>query len=145
MSARNRIPSALEPYLRLPSETSLILLTGTLGCSVNWLTARFAGSLLGNVNPAVEFGSEGVGKETAVILVSFIRDGTFWKNEIKRAMVSGYRTLGRVRRSDWAHRALKPRNFWRADDILLSIALRLCMHRNKMIHSRSSRRLFQMR
>ena len=46
MSARTRIPPALELYLRLPPEATLILLTGTLGCDVSWLTARFAGNFL---------------------------------------------------------------------------------------------------
>ncbi|KAK0267135.1 hypothetical protein LTR35_016522 [Friedmanniomyces endolithicus] len=45
-STRSTIPPLLEPYLRLPPEASLILLTGTLGCSVSWLVSRFVGSLL---------------------------------------------------------------------------------------------------
>ncbi|KAK3637768.1 hypothetical protein LTR56_011974 [Elasticomyces elasticus] len=85
MSSRNRTPSALEPYLRLPPEASLILLTGTLGCSAHWLTARFAGSLLNAENTLGVEGSHG--KETGVILVSWMRDLAVWKNEIRRTTV----------------------------------------------------------
>lgn len=89
MSTRNRIPATLEPYLRLPPEASLILLTSTLGCSANWLTARFVGSLLGqntSVSPESVGGTDH-GKETAVVLVSFMRDAAFWKNETRRTTV----------------------------------------------------------
>lgn len=87
MATRNRIPTILEPYLRLPPEHSLILLTGTLGCSINWLTARFVGSLTQNAQHGV--GSE-VEKEedTAVVLVSWMRNEAFWKSELRRAAVS---------------------------------------------------------
>ncbi|KAK5136143.1 hypothetical protein LTR08_003980 [Meristemomyces frigidus] len=81
MSARNRIPTALEPYLRLPPEASLILLTGTLGCNANWLTARFVGSLLAPITGPSE-GRDG--RETAIVLVSWMRDATFWKSEARR-------------------------------------------------------------
>ncbi|KAI6837244.1 hypothetical protein KC340_g3712 [Hortaea werneckii] len=97
MSSRNRIPQALEPYLRLPSETAQILLTGTLGCSVNWLTTRFVGALLApdgtNVTrgtAAAEGGGvggfEGAGdtKETAVVLASWMRSEKFWRDELRR-------------------------------------------------------------
>jgi len=88
MSSRNRIPSALEPYLRLPPETSLVLLTSTLGCSANWLTARFVGSLLAQEAEPLKLESSGNGKETAVVLVSWMRDAAFWKSEIRRGIVS---------------------------------------------------------
>lgn len=84
MSTRNRQPANLEPYLRLPPETSLIVLTGTLGCSPNWLTARFvARALQGNHDDnAKPDGSAGV------LFVSWMRDLSFWKTEIRRATVS---------------------------------------------------------
>ncbi|KAK5114201.1 hypothetical protein LTR85_010266 [Meristemomyces frigidus] len=84
MSSRNRVPTALEPYLRLPPEATLILLTGTLGCNVNWLTARFAGSLLARDGQPHGAGGEGQDNETAVVLVSWMRDAAFWKSEIRR-------------------------------------------------------------
>lgn len=41
-----RSPPLLEPYLRLPHEASLILLSGVLGASTNWLVHRHLSSLL---------------------------------------------------------------------------------------------------
>ncbi|KAI6910830.1 hypothetical protein KC318_g2977 [Hortaea werneckii] len=96
MSSRNRIPQALEPYLRLPPETAQILLTGTLGCSINWLTTRFVGALLApdgsNTTRDTAAAGGGVGgfegagdtKETAVVLASWMRSEKFWRDEIRR-------------------------------------------------------------
>ncbi|EME38855.1 hypothetical protein DOTSEDRAFT_29050 [Dothistroma septosporum NZE10] len=72
-------PSALEPYLRLPPETSLILLTGTLGCSANWLLSRYVGNHL-----SLEDDDHSTVEPSAVLLVSWLRDATFWKSEIRR-------------------------------------------------------------
>ena len=94
MSSRNRIPPALEPYLRLPPETSQILLTGTLGCSIDWLTTRFVGVLLapeGQITTTRDAvgGFEGAGdtRETAVILASWMRNESFWRSELRRTCV----------------------------------------------------------
>ena len=85
MSARNRVAPALEPYLRLPPEASLILVTGTLGCSANWLTARFVGNFL-MPNPFQDV--DGIdGKNSTVVLISWMRDAAFWKGELRRTMV----------------------------------------------------------
>ncbi|KAI7182386.1 hypothetical protein D0869_01118 [Hortaea werneckii] len=95
MSSRNRIPQALEPYLRLPPETAQILLTGTLGCSINWVTTRFVGALLApdGTNTTRDTtavggvgGFEGAGdtKETAVVLASWMRSERFWRDELRR-------------------------------------------------------------
>ena len=84
MSSRNRIPAALEPYLRLPPEASLIVLTGTLGCSVNWLTARFVGSLLTGQHAVAP--TDAAGDAPAVVLASWMRDFAFWKTELRRAV-----------------------------------------------------------
>jgi elongator complex protein 6 len=78
-SHRNRTPSTLEPYLALPHEQSLTLLTNTLGCSANWLTSRFAISALQDASDA-----------TSVVLVSWMRDPAFWKDELRRAAVGRY-------------------------------------------------------
>ena len=77
MAHRNRIPPALEPYLALPLELSLILLTSTIGCSASWLTARFVGSALGQYATETE--------ACNVVLVSWMRDATFWRDEVRRA------------------------------------------------------------
>ena len=66
----SRIPSLLEPYLALPSEASLTLLTSVLGASSNWLVLRCLYSYLRSSE-----GNEDVG----VVLVSFMRDGAFWR------------------------------------------------------------------
>jgi len=89
MSSRNRIPPILQPYLRLPPETSLILFTGTLGCNISWLTARFVSSLLNPklVRPDSNLDAAEDVKENAVVLASFMADNAFWKNEIKRITV----------------------------------------------------------
>ena len=82
-SHRNRTPSTLEPYLTLAPSQSLTLLTNTLGCSANWLTSRFAISALNDAtNP------------TSVVLVSWMRDLAFWKDEIRRAAVGGHLSIG---------------------------------------------------
>nr|POE90086.1 hypothetical protein CFP56_20553 [Quercus suber] len=92
----SRIPPALQPYLALPPEASLILLTGTLGCSTTWITTRFIASLLspsagvdsnilqiGHVAPEHD-AQEQETSHTAVILASWLRDVAFWKTEILR-------------------------------------------------------------
>ncbi|RMY71346.1 hypothetical protein D0863_05219 [Hortaea werneckii] len=90
MSSRNRIPPALEPYLRLPPETAQILLMGTLGCSIEWLTTRFIGALLAPDGPArdtvggLEDGGDTREKETAVVLASWMRNEGFWRSELRR-------------------------------------------------------------
>lgn len=75
-SHRNRTPSALEPYLALPPEHSLVLLTNTLGCSANWLTSRIAAAGLNDESNNI-----------SVVLVSWMRDLAFWKDELRRAAV----------------------------------------------------------
>ncbi|KAF2207344.1 hypothetical protein CERZMDRAFT_107799 [Cercospora zeae-maydis SCOH1-5] len=105
-------PPALAPYLRLPPETSLILLTSTLGCSVNWLVARVIGSALeqeqedspfsrqssaGGEGEHYKIGTEDGGdgekeeeeeeeERLAVVLVSWIRDEKFWREEVRRGL-----------------------------------------------------------
>lgn len=65
-----RIPPLLEPYLALPDEASLILLTNVLGASSNWLVLRYIYSILK---------SQDEGENAGVVLVSFMRDSTFWR------------------------------------------------------------------
>ncbi|CAG9995851.1 unnamed protein product [Clonostachys byssicola] len=65
-----RIPPLLEPYLALPDEASLILLTNVLGATSNWLVLRYLYSILKNQDD---------GENAGVVLVSFMRDSTFWR------------------------------------------------------------------
>jgi len=77
----SRIPPLLEQYLSLPPEASLILLTNILGASTNWLVLRFLYSAL----VGSDISSDAPPKdEVKVLLVSFMKDFTFWKENAKR-------------------------------------------------------------
>lgn len=73
----SKIPPLLEPYLALPQEASLILLTSVLGASTNWLALRFLHSAL--ASPEDE--------DVKVVFVSFMRDLAFWKDGSKRLVI----------------------------------------------------------
>lgn len=76
------IPPLLEPYLALPPETALLVLTGVLGASTNWLVLRHLHALLKprpqTTNPSQEQPEEE--EETSLLLVSFLRDYPFWRD-----------------------------------------------------------------
>ncbi|KAH7158066.1 hypothetical protein B0J13DRAFT_187813 [Dactylonectria estremocensis] len=72
MTSSSRIPHLLEPYLELPPEGSLTLLTSILGANANWLVLRH---LYSNLR-----GSSGEDRDTGVVLVSFLRDVAFWRD-----------------------------------------------------------------
>lgn len=74
-------PPLLEPYLALPPEASLILITSVLGASSNWLVLRFLHTALISPDASSEIQGE---DEAKVVLVSFMRDLTFWKENAKR-------------------------------------------------------------
>ncbi|PBP28550.1 hypothetical protein BUE80_DR000559 [Diplocarpon rosae] len=78
-----RIPPLLEPYLILPSEASLILLTSVLGASSNWLVLRFLHSALIGSDVTSE-GDIDPENEPKVLLVSFMRDLAFWRENARR-------------------------------------------------------------
>ncbi len=73
-----RIPPLLEPYTYLPPPESLVLLTSVLGASTNWLVLRF---LYDALSPNRDSAAE---SETAVVLVSFMRDFDFWRDGARR-------------------------------------------------------------
>lgn len=77
----SRIPPLLEPYLALPPEASLILLTSVLGASSNWLVLRFLHSTLIRPEPLSESPRE---DDAKLVLVSFMRDFAFWKENGRR-------------------------------------------------------------
>ncbi|PQE19255.1 hypothetical protein CJF32_00010965 [Rutstroemia sp. NJR-2017a WRK4] len=73
------IPPLLQPYLALPSESSLILLTSVLGASPNWLILRYIHSLL-LPSPSTSTSAENEGPiEPKILFVSFLRDLNFWR------------------------------------------------------------------
>ncbi|KAI0886103.1 uncharacterized protein GGS22DRAFT_159895 [Annulohypoxylon maeteangense] len=78
----SRIPPLLDTYLRQPPETSLILLSGVLGSTTNWLVLRYLYSLLSIPSDRVA-GQDNLdvhkADDTSVVLVSFLRDYSFWK------------------------------------------------------------------
>jgi elongator complex protein 6 len=75
-----RIPTLLEPYLSLPHETSLILLTSVLGASTNWLVTRYLHTLLTPSRSSPGSPPDDV----TVILLSFLRDYSFWRDAAGR-------------------------------------------------------------
>ncbi|KAF2839053.1 hypothetical protein M501DRAFT_1003602 [Patellaria atrata CBS 101060] len=94
----SRIPRLLEPYTSIGPDESLVLLTSILGASTNWLVIRFICAVLDS--PKSQYGSrsaqdrreeDGVtgippgDGETAVVLVSWLRDRKFWSTECRRA------------------------------------------------------------
>ncbi|KAG9957552.1 hypothetical protein KCU61_g9053, partial [Aureobasidium melanogenum] len=80
MSTRNRTPPLLEPYLRLPSEGSQLLLTGVLDSSPQWLVTR----LLRSAFTPSEEPQSSEEQDVTVVLVSWLRDHEFWRSEARR-------------------------------------------------------------
>ncbi|KAF7924687.1 uncharacterized protein EAE97_010638 [Botrytis byssoidea] len=85
MSTTTRsIPPLLTPYLSLPSESSLILLTGVLGAGTNWLLLRYLSSIFSpGAEKNGEGGAEGEG-EVKVVFLSFMRDMGFWREGARK-------------------------------------------------------------
>ncbi|KAI9163367.1 hypothetical protein HJFPF1_04975 [Paramyrothecium foliicola] len=77
----SRIPPLLEPYLALPTEAALILVTSVLGASSNWLVLRYLCSYLkAKGQRGAPEGEDGpVTEDVGVVLVSFLRDAAFWR------------------------------------------------------------------
>ncbi|KAK4466732.1 hypothetical protein QBC42DRAFT_216283 [Cladorrhinum samala] len=87
------IPHLLEPYLSLPEEGALIVLTSILGASTNWLVWRYLHSFLkpaaassSSTNSQLDGGGGGGGgnEEVSVLLVSFLRDFVFYREGMGR-------------------------------------------------------------
>lgn len=103
-----RIPHLLTPYLNLPP-SSLTLLTSVLGATTNWLLLRYLAyhlapriaddeesphGLRRSARGDEEAGGRGKGEgegDTAVVLVSFMRDYAFWKDGAARLVRSLHR------------------------------------------------------
>lgn len=81
----SQIPHLLSPYVALPSESSLVLLTSVLGASTNWLVLRYLQSYLGQTLESLSIANETEdGDTTKVLLVSFMRDLVFWKDGARK-------------------------------------------------------------
>jgi len=91
MPSQPPLPPLLTPYLSLPS-SSLTLLTSTLGASSNWLVLRFLHAALSPPHPPTNTPSlitdpaptpqEPI--RTHIILISWLRDFSFWKDGAKK-------------------------------------------------------------
>ncbi|CAO2657264.1 Nn.00g033900.m01.CDS01 [Neocucurbitaria sp. VM-36] len=79
MPPSTRIPPLLQPFIHLPRDDSLLLLTSTLGASANWLIIRFLCNALSDSN-AQDGGDEGPN----VVLASWMREYEFWKQEARK-------------------------------------------------------------
>ncbi|KAF2691529.1 hypothetical protein K458DRAFT_437973 [Lentithecium fluviatile CBS 122367] len=80
MPPSSRIPPLLQPYVGLPKDKSILLLTSTLGASANWLVIRFLCDALNTTHN----GGEGGGEGANVVLVSCMREHEFWKQEARK-------------------------------------------------------------
>ncbi|RCI14088.1 hypothetical protein L249_8252 [Ophiocordyceps polyrhachis-furcata BCC 54312] len=82
-AASKSIPPLLQPLLSPNSfdQNSLFVLTSVLGATTNWLVLRYLYALL---SPSSTHGGDDHGQErgessASVVLVSFMRDGAFWR------------------------------------------------------------------
>jgi elongator complex protein 6 len=93
MNSSSRIPPPLQPYVKLPREDSLLLLTSTLGASANWLLIRF---LCDALSSNTQDGGPDEGHN--VVLVSWMRDYEFWKQEARKGAGLDLERLKREKR-----------------------------------------------
>ncbi|KAH8727002.1 hypothetical protein GQ44DRAFT_825556 [Phaeosphaeriaceae sp. PMI808] len=92
MPPSTRIPPLLQPCIQLPHHDSLLLLTSTLGASVNWLLTRFLCDALSNGR------EDGEEHGHNVVLVSWMREYEFWKNEARKGAGLDLKKLERERK-----------------------------------------------
>ncbi|KAK0764009.1 hypothetical protein N5P37_003404 [Trichoderma harzianum] len=76
----SKVPALLEPYLGLPEEASLIVLTNVMGATTNWLVLRYIYSILQGRGA----GADDAETNSGVVLVSFMRDLAFWREGASR-------------------------------------------------------------
>ena len=82
MPSQPPIPPLLSNHFALPPESSLTLLTSVLGATSNWLVVRFLyAALASRKAPDAILASE---NEAKVVLVSWLRDWSFWREGTKR-------------------------------------------------------------
>lgn len=92
LQTMSHVPHLLAPYIALPSERSLVLLTSVLGASTNWLVLRFIQNILvpnfgsvDNTNDEDDGGNKTENKSNVkVLFVSFMRDLAFWKDGARK-------------------------------------------------------------
>ncbi|KAF2132225.1 hypothetical protein P153DRAFT_364652 [Dothidotthia symphoricarpi CBS 119687] len=79
MPPSTRIPPFLHRHIHLPHDESILLLTSTLGASANWLIIRFLCDALSN---STQDGGAELGHN--VVLVSWMREYEFWRQEARK-------------------------------------------------------------
>ncbi|KAI8937999.1 hypothetical protein NX059_005673 [Plenodomus lindquistii] len=84
MPPSTRIPPLLQSCVHLPRDDALVLVTSTLGATVNWLLVRHVCDALNasNASTAADGGPEDEGHN--VVLVSWMREYEFWKHEARK-------------------------------------------------------------
>lgn len=82
--SRSRIPPLLQPVVSFPPKDSLSLLTGVLDATPHWLVSRFVGSALDTSEESGNEVDETTNGITKVLLVSWMRDWDYWRNELRR-------------------------------------------------------------
>lgn len=80
MPPSTRIPPLLQSCVHVPRDDSLVLVTSTLGASANWLLVRFLCDALSAANASDGSGDDGHN----VVLVSWMREFEFWKQEARK-------------------------------------------------------------
>jgi len=81
MPPSTRIPPLLQSCVHVPHDDSLLLVTSTLGASANWLLVRFLCDALSAANAP-----NGNNDGHNVVLVSWMRDYEFWKQESRKGV-----------------------------------------------------------
>ena len=82
MPSQPPIPPLLSNHFALPPGSSLTLLTSVLGATSNWLVVRFLYAALAcRKTPDAILASD---NEAKVVLVSWLRDWSFWREGTKR-------------------------------------------------------------
>lgn len=138
MAPSLRIPQHLQPYVCSRQKHDLTLLTGILGASTNWLLIRYLCSALersrgSKSRPLSERDVENVEKtdlaadeDTAVVLVSWMRDFEFWRAETRRSVASKIMNCVWEREPDIITRGLISTNSVSKGALPLSMASRSC-------------------
>ena len=83
----DRIPLPLSPYLQLPPEASLTLVTSTVNTTANWILLRYLYAVLsehGRSRSSLNGTKHG---DVGVVLVSWMRDLAFWRTEARKSVV----------------------------------------------------------
>ncbi|KAF1834187.1 hypothetical protein BDW02DRAFT_348233 [Decorospora gaudefroyi] len=104
MPPSTRIPPLLQPYVHVARDDSFLILTSTVGASANWLLLRFLCDTLSNTARQGGGGGEGEGEEERnVVLVSWMREYDFWKQEARKGVGLDLERLRREGRLAFVH------------------------------------------